>query len=108
MTGEPRKEDYAAKTTSAANGERAEPCFVSAGDLSCLRYATVEFVLRAEEKVILPPFLGSTIRGSLGHALRKVSCLPLCRDAETCIIRERCVYSYCFETPLPKASTVLR
>jgi len=76
--------------------------------LADLTYGKAEFSLVAEENAVLPPFLGSTLRGSLGHSLRKISCLPLCRDPATCILRERCAYAYCFETHLPRGSQVLR
>jgi hypothetical protein len=66
------------------------------------------FVLRAEQDSLLPPFLGSTIRGGLGHALRKIACLPLCRSVDTCILKERCAYAICFETPVPSGSNRLR
>lgn len=64
--------------------------------------------MRPKRRSKLPPYLGSTLRGALGHALRKIACLPMCRDPKDCILRERCAYAYCFETHVPKGSSVLR
>ena len=77
-------------------------------DFSSLLFGVAQFSMRADAETRLPPFLGSTLRGSLGHALRKISCLPLYGNPQTCILRERCAYAYCFETPLPRESDVLR
>ncbi len=82
--------------------------FWSRSGLGDLTYGAAQFTLIADEDADLPQFLGSTLRGSLGHALRKIACVPMCRDPKTCIIRERCAYGYCFETHLPVGSQVLR
>ncbi len=58
------------------------------------------FRLRCRETAHLPPFLGSTLRGAFGRALRWLSCSPRVKDCTTCPIRKRCAYLYIFETPI--------
>ena len=43
------------------------------------------------------PFIGSTIRGALGYALRQVRCPYIGVNCEECGISERCVYNDFFE-----------
>ncbi len=54
---------------------------------------------------MLPQYAGSAIRGAFGHALRKVSCVPQCKSANSCIIGNRCAYFYAFESKHPDADT---
>ncbi len=50
----------------------------------------------------LPEFLGSMLRGAFGHALKRVAC-PLPRPCrQECRRPGQCVYSYFFETPIPR------
>ena len=70
-------------------------------DFSVLR---LEFVLRSEEPLDLPDFLGSTLRGAFGHALKNSACqLPgaLC---QSCGIPRHCWYGWLFETVMPSRS----
>lgn len=53
----------------------------------------------------LPAFLGSTLRGAFGNALRRVSCALPRQRCETCMLKERCPYSYLFETPRPEGAS---
>lgn len=67
---------------------------------------TVTF--EAVEAIGLPEYAGAMFRGALGLAFRKVSCaLPRC-DCKTCLLRFRCAYSVCFETPIPNDAEILR
>jgi len=52
-----------------------------------------------EDDAILPPYKGSTFRGFFGHALKKVVCALKKQDCKECLLREKCVYSFVFETP---------
>lgn len=61
--------------------------------------ARAEVVLVARERAALPSYLGSTLRGSLAHALRRISCAIRREECADCLLRERCAYSYLFETP---------
>jgi len=52
-----------------------------------------------ESDAILPYYKGSTFRGAFGHALKKVVCALKMQDCKDCLLREKCVYSFVFETP---------
>jgi len=56
----------------------------------------------------LPLYLGSTLRGGFGSAFKKVVCALRDRLCHECILKEKCVYSYVFETPPPADTTVMR
>lgn len=72
-------------------------------------YATRQTALfRAIDTLTLPEYKGSTFRGALGHSFRKVSCPIICRDNKTCLLRFRCAYSVCFETPIPDSAAIMR
>jgi len=73
-----------------------------------LPVARLEFVLRAEERAELPNFLGSTLRGAFGYALKRAVCVMERRDCETCPVVDRCLYPYLFETPPPPDLPQLR
>jgi hypothetical protein len=72
-------------------------------DLSCY-----ELTLRASEAVSLPAFLGSTLRGAFGHALKEAVCVMNHRDCARCLVADRCIYPYLFETPVPPDVPQLR
>lgn len=63
-----------------------------------------EFTLRAQETVTLPPYLGATLRGAFGTALKEVVCTVPHGDCSRCWFREACAYPYIFETPIPTAA----
>jgi hypothetical protein len=46
----------------------------------------------------LPGYLGSTLRGALGWALKKTSCALRRQQCTDCLLREQCAYSWIFET----------
>lgn len=59
------------------------------------------FVMEEIGSVRLPEYAGSTWRGALGHALRKLACVtraPVCDD---CPLLAGCIYATFFETPAP-------
>lgn len=57
--------------------------------------------LQAREETSLPPFLGSTLRGAFGHSLKGAVCVMHHRDCARCLVAEKCIYPYLFETPAP-------
>ncbi len=67
-----------------------------------------EFQLIPEEPIILPSYKGSTLRGGFGNAFRKVVCALRKNDCDDCILKEKCVYSYVFETPPPSDTKIMR
>ncbi len=56
----------------------------------------------------LPRFLGSTLRGALGHGLRRVLCVTRRRDCDGCSLGAHCEYLRFFETPAPHGDTRYR
>ncbi len=68
-----------------------------------IRLARYEFKITPEEELELPSFKGSTLRGGFGSIFRKISCTAR-KDipCKKCILKEKCPYSYVFETsPAP-------
>jgi hypothetical protein len=57
--------------------------------------------LVAQERAELPWFLGSTLRGALGWALKGVGCPRQCEEPKRCVARAQCAYAWCFETHDP-------
>jgi len=51
------------------------------------------------DALYLPAYKGSTLRGGLGHVFKRIICIKRDKKCEDCILRMRCAYSYCFETP---------
>lgn len=56
----------------------------------------------------LPQWLGSTLRGSFGHAFKTAVCIVDHRDCGACLLNDRCPYTYLFETPRPAGGSWMR
>jgi hypothetical protein len=67
-------------------------------------YGKYNFHLLLESEALLPPFKGSTFRGVFGVALKKVVCALKRQECDTCLLRERCIYSTIFEVPTGESS----
>jgi hypothetical protein len=63
-------------------------------------YGRYEFQCSLTSKAYLPPFKGSTFRGAFGSSLKRVSCVLRHQECAACLLKERCLYSYVFETHL--------
>jgi hypothetical protein len=66
-----------------------------------IEYGVFRFTIVPSEPLILPLFKGSTLRGGFGHAFKRVVCALRKTNCSECLLKERCVYSYIFETPPP-------
>jgi hypothetical protein len=64
-----------------------------------LQFGKFKFQITLETDAILPPFKGSTFRGVFGTALKKTVCALKSQTCETCLLRDRCVYTLVFEIP---------
>jgi len=64
-----------------------------------LTYAQLRFEFVSGSETRLPEFLGSTLRGCLASAMRRISCALRKEECPSCMLRERCHYSVLFETP---------
>ncbi len=62
----------------------------------------VRFYLKAAETVVLNNFKGFTLRGGFGNIFKKIACIDFSRECGECILRNKCVYAYIFETPFPE------
>jgi len=60
----------------------------------------LRFEIKAKTSVEIPPFAGSTLRGALGVALKRICCISKQRACDECLIRSSCVYVYLFETTM--------
>lgn len=81
---------------------------MTANDFDVLDLSRYELTLRASQSASLPAFLGSTLRGAFGHALKEAVCVMNHRDCIKCLVADRCVYPYLFETPVPQDIAQLR
>lgn len=73
-------------------------------------FSAGQFLLRlkAADEIRLPVYKGSTLRGGFGYALKEVSCALKHQDCGTCMLRDRCIYLYLFETPPPPDAEMMR
>ena len=56
------------------------------------------FTCRFTTQARLPGYLGSTLRGALGWALKRASCALRRQECASCLLREQCAYAWIFET----------
>lgn len=66
------------------------------------KFAKFRFYLQPLEKIYLPRYKGSVLRGGFGNIFKKTVCMNSVWDCDKCLLQEKCVYSYIFETPLPQ------
>jgi len=74
-------------------------------DFKCIR---LHFKAEALEDIYFSSFMGSTIRGAFGVALKRSVCVTRQPDCSGCMLRYSCVYSYIFETPMPADTKVMK
>lgn len=60
---------------------------------------TMRAFFRAHEDGTLPPFLGSTIRGILGHCMREFACIVPEEKCHLCTYASECDYARNFCSP---------
>jgi len=73
-----------------------------------IKYGSFSFKITAKEPLILPAYKGSTFRGGFGYAFKRVVCAIRDRECPDCMLKEKCVYSYVFETPPPSDTRIMR
>jgi hypothetical protein len=77
--------------------------------LERLRIAKYHFNLQAVERLGLPRYKGSTLRGGFGSVFKRTVCfqeeVKSCAD---CLLKANCPYAYIFETAPPPDAEVLR
>jgi hypothetical protein len=76
--------------------------------LDSFRVARFTLTLEAKDRLRLPPYKGSVLRGGFGHVFRKVACIARGSECPSCVLKGACPYAYIFETPPPSDSLILR
>ncbi|MCG3200108.1 MAG: hypothetical protein GHCLOJNM_04638 [bacterium] len=76
--------------------------------LGRLKTLRVRFELIAEAEARLPAFLGSTLRGGLAMAFRKMVCTYDLRPCDGCPVQRSCHYPNLFETPTATGKQEIR
>ena len=77
--------------------------------LQNFRFARYRLTYTVQEPLKMPSYKGNVFRGRFGYILRHVACIGQEKQCEKqCHFPDRCIYSRCFETPVPKDSPILR
>lgn len=73
-----------------------------------LPFKKFELHIIPEEPLILPSYKGSTLRGGFGNVFRKIVCAIKSKDCKDCLLKEKCIYSYIFETSPSSDTKIMR
>uniref|UniRef100_A0A7V3ZWF4 CRISPR system precrRNA processing endoribonuclease RAMP protein Cas6 n=1 Tax=candidate division WOR-3 bacterium TaxID=2052148 RepID=A0A7V3ZWF4_UNCW3 len=73
-----------------------------------MKIAQLEVKFKVIGDLILPPYKGPLIRNAFGAALRKISCPFKEKECKECLLINKCVYSFIFETPRPEGAQIMR
>ncbi|MBF8275456.1 MAG: hypothetical protein HW390_529 [Candidatus Brocadiaceae bacterium] len=76
--------------------------------LESFRLAKFRFTVCAREQIRLPDYKGAVFRGGFGYAFKKVVCVVKGKPCDACLLKQKCIYSYIFETPPPDDTEILR
>ena len=71
-------------------------------------YESFDFHIYPEEPLILLPYKGSLLRGGFGNTLKRIVCNSKTQNCTGCSLKDKCSYSYIFETPVPLNSKIMR
>lgn len=73
-----------------------------------LTYGQSSVGLVPDHPLPLPVYTGSMFRGAFGSALKEAVCVTRTYDCPPCLLKNRCLYPYVFETPPPPNSRIMR
>ena len=77
--------------------------------LNKLRIAKYRFTLQAVNRLGLPRYKGSTLRGGFGAVFKRTVCFQKdVKSCADCLLKANCPYAYIFETAPPQDAEVLR
>ncbi len=76
--------------------------------LETFRLAKFRFTVNAKEHLRFPAYKGSAFRGGFGYAFKRVVCVIKGKECDECLLKQKCIYSYIFETPPPEDAEILR
>lgn len=71
-------------------------------------YKKFTFSLIPQGPIMIPAYKGSTLRGGFGNAFKKVVCAVRQNECRNCLLSQKCIYSYVFETPPPLDTKIMR
>lgn len=70
-------------------------------------YKRFTFIMEAKEEIHLPSYKGSTFRGAFGTQFKRVACALKKEDCRDCLLKQKCVYAYIFESHSPDEANIL-
>lgn len=76
--------------------------------LKGFRLAKFRFTVCAKEHIRFPNYKGSAFRGGFGYTFKRVVCVIRDKKCDDCLLKQKCIYSYIFETPPPEDAEMLR
>ncbi|MCK6469903.1 MAG: CRISPR system precrRNA processing endoribonuclease RAMP protein Cas6 [Candidatus Brocadia sinica] len=76
--------------------------------LKTFRMAKFRFTICAKDHIRFPAYKGSAFRGGFGYAFKRVVCVIKGKACDECLLKQKCIYSYIFETPPPEDTEMLR
>lgn len=76
--------------------------------LETFRLAKFRFTVGAKGRICFPPYKGSVFRGGFGYAFKRIVCVVRNKGCDGCLLKQKCIYSYIFETPPPEDAKMLR
>ncbi|CAG0941751.1 hypothetical protein BROC_01581 [Candidatus Brocadiaceae bacterium] len=76
--------------------------------LETLRVAKFRFGVCVKEPIRFPAYKGAVFRGGFGYAFKGVVCVIRNKACDDCLLKQKCIYSYIFETPPPEDTEMLR
>jgi len=76
--------------------------------LDKLTYTSFSFTARVIDEIFLPEYKGSSFRGAFGHNFRRITCVLKVQECSSCMLSNKCIYKYIFETSPPKDAENLK
>lgn len=78
--------------------------------LKNFKFTQYRFTYTVQEPLKMPSYTGNIFRGKFGYLLRHTACIGDTEESckEKCQYPDKCIYSKCFETPVPDDSPILR
>ncbi|MEW6275518.1 MAG: CRISPR system precrRNA processing endoribonuclease RAMP protein Cas6 [Bacillota bacterium] len=74
-------------------------------EFSCAQYRIV--LAAGEQGLLLPPYKGSTLRGSFARVFQRLVCARRGESCRECLLKENCPYHLVFETSPPPETKAL-
>lgn len=72
------------------------------------RLARFRFTVCAKDHIRFPAYKGAVFRGGFGYAFKKIVCVVKGKPCDNCMLKQKCIYAYIFETPPPEDAAMLR